>query len=353
MGKGRFTAAKAIVFSALAGLALSACMGSAAPGPGINPTSEPAVMAQQDYGEATERTIEEQGVSIEDYLETPTAASTPLAAQIPDDDMSSSTRQLTYCRDNLAIFQGLYPSEFEIARQQYGDIPCLRGTAPPNSRVLDVPFYNQAGFMDLNSDKSPCDKGSACYYSPANNGCGPTSLYMALRFLMPDDGTDFYKLWDMLAAKAGEPGALAQEKGIYGSTYENMSWNEIKASIDQGHVIMMAIFRPMTVNSDGSASYTGNPPWVPYETERYCGPDRCFYGSHWVDIIGYSEGEDISSPEDDFLVFNDPHTGRIGDSEEQNLAALDYGEALIISRSTYEERICTTKNQMIELMPPK
>ena len=346
MGKARSTAAKAMALSTLAALALSACMGSARIGPGKDAASEPAVKTQS-YSAASKK------VSIEDYLGTPTASPTPEATPSLDNNPIKVTRQLTYCRDNLSVFQALFPSEFEIAKQDYGDVPCLRGSAPANSRVLDVPFFNQAGFIDLNSDKSPCDNGRACYYSPANNGCGPTSLYMALKFLIQDDQTDFYDLWDRLAAKAGEPEAVAQEMGIYGGTSENMSWEEIKASIDQGHVIMMAIFRPVAVNPDGSLSYTGNPPWVPYETERYCGPDRCFYGSHWVDIIGYSEGNELSSPEDDFLVFNDPHTGRVGDSKEEIQAALDYGEALIISRSTYENRISATRNEMIELVAPK
>jgi hypothetical protein len=336
------------IYSAVSTLVLSACMSLASPNLGISPTSGPAIGAQQNYSVATER------VSIDDYLAAPTASSTPGTIPASDDNVDSGTRLLTYCGDNLSVFQNLFPSEFGIARQGYGeDAACLRGKAPANSNVLDVPFFNQAGFIDLNSDKSPCGNGRQCYYSPANNGCGPVSLYMALRFLVPGDQTGFYELWDKLAAKAGEPEALAQEMGIYGGSYVNMGWDEIKASIDQGHVIMIAIFRPMTINPDGSVSYTGNPPWVPYENERYCGPDRCFYGSHWVDIIGYSEGNDPSSPEDDFLVFNDPHTARIGDSEEQGLAALGYGEALIISRSTYEKRICTTQNEMIELVPPK
>jgi uncharacterized protein YvpB len=137
---------------------------------------------------------------------------------------------------------------------------------------------------------------------------------------------------------------VAAEIGILGTSKFNMDWEEITDAIDRKSVIMLHVYRsgqPLLDEEGNPAGweYTGTPIWPPYEFERYCGPDMCYPGGHWVLIVGYALGEDLEDPSDDLLIIHDSFTKRMADTPEQNQAALDYGKYLVIKRSTLEERI--------------
>ncbi|MGC9384992.1 MAG: C39 family peptidase [Kosmotogaceae bacterium] len=289
----------------------------------------------------------------------PTTTKTPESATTSS---LSTNKSVTYCRDNLAILKHLYP-DFKIPE----GADCVFAPAPPNSVINKVPYYNQANFPNLTEDYQPCTPGfDICKYSPPGTGCGPTAFYMAINYVLPENNIYYYDLWDSLNSSNTIKGTskecvqrLAADIGIMGRSEFNMNWEEITDAIDSKSVILLRIYRPGQPIFDDNANqigweYTGEPPFPPYEFERYCGPDLCYPGGHWVLIVGYSLGDDIEDPSDDLLVLHDSFTKRMGDSSEQDKAALNFGNYLLIKRSTLEERIYLSEsNWAVEIIVPK
>jgi uncharacterized protein YvpB len=268
--------------------------------------------------------------------------------------------EVTYCRDNLDLLRDLYP-DFAVPN----DVPCIAAPAPPNSKIVDVEYFNQYNFDNLNEDRKPCMPGlEVCKYTPQGTGCGPTAFYMALNHALQGNNLDYYDLWDRLLTSNSVSGTsyqnvnrVATELGVLGSTKFNMDWDEIQATLDRDSVVMLRIYRPgyETQDSEGNTvwEFTGNPIFPPYEFERYCGPDLCNPGGHWVLIVGYSLGADKNDPGDDLLIIHDPYTRRMGDTPTEDEAALDFGNNLVIKRVTLEDRIYScASNWMAEIKTP-
>lgn len=203
--------------------------------------------------------------------------------------------------------------------------------------VLPIEYKNQGSFEPRNKTGQSCNPNvSNCEYRLDAAGCAPVSLSIAI-------GIDPYELWDMLYTR---PLYGTSKENVSRVTREldmnleegfNISYQKIKEQIDRNNPIVLNFFVHTKIE-DGQFIYP-NPPWPKYADERYCGPDRCYPGGHWVLIVGYAriEGKD-------YIVIHDPHTDRIGDNFEQKINARKYGKYLVVSRETLEKKIYKSKS---------
>ncbi|MCX8179007.1 MAG: C39 family peptidase [Candidatus Aenigmarchaeota archaeon] len=203
--------------------------------------------------------------------------------------------------------------------------------------ILSIEYKNQGSFEPRDEKGNVCDPNvKKCKYRLDAAGCAPVSLSMAT-------GIDPYELWDMLFTRPlygtskESVSRVTKELGINLEEGFNISYKEIKRRIDEGNPIILNIFVNTKIE-DGQFIYP-NPPWPAYANERYCGPDKCYPGGHWVLIVGY-----VRIKGEDYIVIHDPHTDRIGDSIEQKINARKYGKFLVVSRKTLEKEIYKSKS---------
>lgn len=230
---------------------------------------------------------------------------------------------VTYCGTNRELLREYHPEEYAALEAEHPDgLPrCLEGSAPPDSLIQDVPFYNQCDFKNT-------EAGHEGIRLPCRSGSGPAVLKMAYEYAGLGE-QDYDELYDVLwtgsvsGTSIGRVETVLTEEGLLGGKFINLEWEAIRARLEAGHLIHLNL-RALRDSR------------LPYFEERYCGVNCPTGGNHLL-IVGITDSE---------LIVHDPYTNAW--HPEPRL----FGEYLIISRDTVEEKIYDTWNNLLVVEPP-
>jgi hypothetical protein len=187
-----------------------------------------------------------------------------------------------------------------------GNAHCCTAKCPPNSKILDVPYFNQ------------CDKSyghTENYYDACDSMCGPTSVkmvndYYGGSFSLDEWNLMKYGLYDA-AGWAPMTNTLSQKTGKSFSQYFTNDESFIKTKLDQGKPLVTGIGIP-----ENSC-----PTYSPYT--YYCPLGGM---GHVSTIVGYSSVG---------FILNDPYTN-VKESPYFSSHRL-FGHHIVIPFSSYKQ----------------